>query len=540
MKKKTALLLAYLFFWTILPVWPVHAVPVIKDLIVKESPWVDVRAGFSGADDGIKWNNARASIPANGGTIFVPPGSYNLTTPFTYGGQNNVVLYLSPGVTLSGSALPSPTGNNAIIDLRRDQSTTIKIIADTWAMSGGAIQIENSGNVADANYAGGKWVFGEITDAAWDDETIEGQTASGTNWTTPSNALADDANYAVYNTTTQDWLKISNFGLFVPAEALGIRVSIKGYGTGATDASRTIKVGLSKDNANTIGDIKTVVLNKDSATQVTVGGGTALWGTTWSAAELNSSNFSVFIADNDVTASEIDIGLVRVTIVYNSGVSIFEVRNLPAGAYPLTIGSNGVTGVLESYVAKGDVGTDQSFRPTLLVGSRNGQSYIRLLGDGNGGGIIVDATTNLSKSRTGRGAYFGANASGQIRLYALSAMTSAEMTAARSAAENGLTIDTDNKIKIGANGTGISKHLSATASLDFTSIAANTTAGLDVAVTGATAGDTVSISPSGAPENGLVWSGFVGLDNVTVRLGNVTGGAIDPAARTWRVDVWKH
>lgn len=97
-----------------------------------------------------------------------------------------------------------------------------------------------------------------------------------------------------------------------------------------------------------------------------------------------------------------------------------------------------------------------------------------------------------------------------------------------------------NKIMVGNGGTPIVKHLSATASLDFASIAANTAAALDVTITGAAAGDTVSVTPNGVPEAGLVWSGLAGTDLVTVRLGNVTTAAIDPAARTWRVDVWKH
>lgn len=97
-----------------------------------------------------------------------------------------------------------------------------------------------------------------------------------------------------------------------------------------------------------------------------------------------------------------------------------------------------------------------------------------------------------------------------------------------------------NKVVLGNGGTAIVKHLSGTASLDFGSIAANTTAALDITITGAAAGDSVTITPDGVPEAGLVWSGLAGTDKVTVRLGNVTTAAIDPAARTWRVDVWKH
>ncbi len=84
------------------------------------------------------------------------------------------------------------------------------------------------------------------------------------------------------------------------------------------------------------------------------------------------------------------------------------------------------------------------------------------------------------------------------------------------------------------------RHLSNTASLDFPNIATKTTAELTISVPGAAAGDACTVMPNGAPEAGLVWSGFAGTNIVTIRLGNITGAGINPAVRTWRVDVWKH
>jgi hypothetical protein len=69
-------------------------------------------------DAGVVWNNTRASLPATGGIMFVPAGSYALTTAFTFGGQSNVTVLISAGVTLTGTALPAATGTNAFIDLR--------------------------------------------------------------------------------------------------------------------------------------------------------------------------------------------------------------------------------------------------------------------------------------------------------------------------------------------------------------------------------------------------------------------------------------
>jgi hypothetical protein len=82
--------------------------------------------------------------------------------------------------------------------------------------------------------------------------------------------------------------------------------------------------------------------------------------------------------------------------------------------------------------------------------------------------------------------------------------------------------------------------ISNTAVLDFGAIAANTTAELTITVAGATPGMSVQVSPEGAPEAGLMWSGYVSAaGTVTVRLGNVTTAEIDPAVRTWRATVAK-
>lgn len=90
-------------------------------------------------DDGVAWNNARASLPAGGGMVFVPPGSYALTTAFTFGGQSNVLVWISAGVTLSGQALPVATGTNMLIDLRSGILHAPRVTTDpTSSLTGGA------------------------------------------------------------------------------------------------------------------------------------------------------------------------------------------------------------------------------------------------------------------------------------------------------------------------------------------------------------------------------------------------------------------
>lgn len=94
-------------------------------------------------------------------------------------------------------------------------------------------------------------------------------------------------------------------------------------------------------------------------------------------------------------------------------------------------------------------------------------------------------------------------------------------------------------------GTSISRHLSATVSLDFPVIAGSSCQSLTITVTGAADGDTVAIgvpNALAAASTTLSFSGFVSsADTVTVRGCQVaTTGTSDPAAATVRADVWKH
>lgn len=88
--------------------------------------------------------------------------------------------------------------------------------------------------------------------------------------------------------------------------------------------------------------------------------------------------------------------------------------------------------------------------------------------------------------------------------------------------------------------TPISNHLTGVGTLDFPSIAPGATNGQSFTVTGAAVGDDVTAHPDGAPESGLVWSALVTAANtVQVRASNISGAAIDPVVRNWRVRIWR-
>jgi len=87
----------------------------------------------------------------------------------------------------------------------------------------------------------------------------------------------------------------------------------------------------------------------------------------------------------------------------------------------------------------------------------------------------------------------------------------------------------------------ITTTLVATATLDFASMATQTSASLTVAVPGAAINDIVSLGLPASLNDGLIPTAWVSAaDTVTIRLRNTTAGTIDPASDTYRIEVRKH
>lgn len=105
----------------------------------------------------------------------------------------------------------------------------------------------------------------------------------------------------------------------------------------------------------------------------------------------------------------------------------------------------------------------------------------------------------------------------------------------RSVAGIVLGVDTDG-VWVGENPLGLKK--SATATLDFASINAVSSADLTITLPGAAVGNTVSLGLPAAPQAGLVFFAFVSAANtVTVRAMNITAGALDAASASYTVSI---
>ena len=94
---------------------------------------------------------------------------------------------------------------------------------------------------------------------------------------------------------------------------------------------------------------------------------------------------------------------------------------------------------------------------------------------------------------------------------------------------------------VAGTGATVTSVLTATSTIDFSSISANTTSDSSgITVTGAAVGDAVMVGVPATIAAGLVVTGYVSAAHtVTVRAANVTASPIDPASGSFRVVVVK-
>lgn len=142
-------------------------------------------------------------------------------------------------------------------------------------------------------------------------------TASGTNWTNSDSVFLSDDQRAKYANAGQNDLFATNFTIGAPTDATidSIIVDVEGNGAGNSPGSRTIVVGLTKNGTTEAGDEVGQAMDKNTDNTYTIHGSTnALWGTTWTAAEVNSVNFGVTLNKSSTSTDEIRIDHIRTTV----------------------------------------------------------------------------------------------------------------------------------------------------------------------------------------------------------------------------------
>ena len=178
---------------------------------------------------------------------------------------------------------------------------------------------------------------------------------SGNAWINPTRVVADDNSYTtnsiagVFGTNVSEPLNATNFGFTIPltASILGIQVSVGRYASGSS----------LKDNSLRLIKGTPVGANRASGTNYTTsevtanyGNATDLWGTTWTAAELNQSDFgvSLIIENGNFSSRTANVDYISVTVTYS----------IPGTLKWYTVSSGGTT-----------IGSNSPFNPVGVTGS---------------------------------------------------------------------------------------------------------------------------------------------------------------------------
>lgn len=156
--------------------------------------------------------------------------------------------------------------------------------------------------------------------------TCSNVTGIGTTaWTSPTNALTSDANYATTNlsrNTTSNYLRCSGYGFAIPTGAVisGITVKVDRVSASPNANPTDNEDKLMKAGA-TVGTSQTASAAwSTTQTVATFGGAANLWGTTWAVSDVNNTGFGfsmVINATKNNTPASVDSIVVDVTYSFN-------------------------------------------------------------------------------------------------------------------------------------------------------------------------------------------------------------------------------
>ena len=175
------------------------------------------------------------------------------------------------------------------------------------------------------------------------------------NWANPNNAFTSDN---VYATAALNALEVSkllvltNFGFAIPSGAtiLGIKLEVERKQSTLNGPIIDSSIRVMKASVPVGTDAVVVSTWPDADAYATYGSATDLWGTTWTAAEINASGFGCGIAAiNSVSPGGVETASVdhaRITIYYRGGAATLAVgvAGNPNGTYTYKITFGAVTG----------------------------------------------------------------------------------------------------------------------------------------------------------------------------------------------------
>lgn len=162
---------------------------------------------------------------------------------------------------------------------------------------------------------------------------------SSITWTNPTNAEVSDnvftTSQAANGGIRTNWLEPQNYGFTIPSGAIinGVTVAVQIKADTLTPVPTVWAILLLKAGTMVGNDLGgTPILLTDSF--LTFGGPTNLWGTTWTASDINASNFGVSFhcANGGSGTSIISCDYVSITVDYTGGNTNHFLSCLGAGS----------------------------------------------------------------------------------------------------------------------------------------------------------------------------------------------------------------
>ncbi len=290
--------------------------------VVTNSNGCTMTSNVSGA---VVVNALPTAVTVSGGGTFC-----NNTLLNASNGSSGTIYY--QGTTSGGTSTATPSTVQQV-----SQDGTYYFRAQSalgcWGAEGSAAVIFRAPIVSNVEICQGS--LGSALTTSFSCPTTTGITAgdndatagTGTGWTTPGNiAGAGTASVSVAANATTNNLQGSGYGFAIPSYATitGITVTI------SRSSSSTSTTTNLRDNVVSLVKGGTVqATNRASATQwsnttlanATYGGAADLWGSSWTPADINASNFGVVMSVTNLsttTARTATVDFIRVTVTYTT------------------------------------------------------------------------------------------------------------------------------------------------------------------------------------------------------------------------------
>jgi hypothetical protein len=154
-----------------------------------------------------------------------------------------------------------------------------------------------------------------------------------TGWSNTNDASASDNNFVnatgVSAGDITNYLTVTDFSFSIPSTATicGIEVMIENSVSGAMQIVSDNSVKLIKGGLITGNDYASSSPWSTSSSVVSYGGSTDAWGTSWTASDINASDFGIAVSANlSSSASTAQIDFISIKVYYNNSLSALPVE----------------------------------------------------------------------------------------------------------------------------------------------------------------------------------------------------------------------